>query len=236
MSTDVHDVGGLGAYALGALVDDERRILEDHLVDCARCRHELAQLQQTVTALDDVPPEMFMDGPPDDAGLLLQRALWTTRREASQRIAGRRAGLAAYVAAAVIAAAVGGIFVGRIQGRDMFPVSPPSSATASAQPSGVRVGSNTDQGTGAAMAVTLTPAAGWVRVNAAVSGIPAGQRCRLWVVARDGTRREAGSWLVSEKGAKEGTTLDGSAIIEPDQVVAVAVDNFDGDTFVSVPV
>jgi anti-sigma factor RsiW len=237
MSRNGHDVGRLGAYALGALVEDDRRVLADHLAGCWQCRDDLAQLEQTAAALDDVPPEMFMDGPPDDGDLVLQRALVTARREASQRIAGRRASVAACVAAAVMAAAVGGVFVGRIQGRDAFPVSPPPLGSVSvAQPSGVLLGSYTDPGTGARMAVSLTPAAGWVRVNAAVSGIPAGQRCRLWVVARDGTRDLAGSWVVSDRGAQEGTTLDGSAIVEPGEVVSVQVDNFDGDTFVSVPV
>ena len=231
-----HDVGGLGAYALGALIDDDRRALENHLAGCEECRHELAQLERTAAALHHLPPEMFIDGPPDDADLVLQRTLLTARKEISRRNASQRTWRATAVAAAVVAAAVGGIALGRIQARDATVVSPPPAVTATAaQPSGVRTGSYTDPTTEAAMTVTLTPAAGWVRINATVTGIPAGQRCRIWVVARDGTRQQAGSWLVSEKGAREGTTLDGSAIVEPGDVVAVEVDNFSGDDFVSVP-
>ena len=45
------------------------------------------------------------------------------------------------------------------------------------------------------------PGPGWVRIKAAVSGIPQGERCRLEVVARDGTAVLAGSWVVSAAGA-----------------------------------
>jgi hypothetical protein len=58
----------------------------------------------------------------------------------------------------------------------------------------------------------------------------------LWVVSKDGNRQLAGSWLVSERAAHEGTTLDGSALVTPSQVAAVEVDNFDGNKFVSVSV
>ncbi|HEV7898242.1 MAG TPA: hypothetical protein VGP31_10405 [Planosporangium sp.] len=59
----------------------------------------------------------------------------------------------------------------------------------------------------------MTPAAGWVRVHADVTGIKAGTRCRLMVVARGGAPVVAGSWLVSSKGESEGTSLDGSALV-----------------------
>lgn len=52
-----------------------------------------------------------------------------------------------------------------------------------------------------ALTRAVVPAVGWVRVNAAVTGIPAGQQCRLIVLGRDGSRQLAGSWLVSTAGA-----------------------------------
>ena len=94
----------------------------------------------------------------------------------------------------------------------------------------------TDPTTGATLAVTVTPAAGWVRLAANVKGVPAGQECRLLVVARDGTRREAGSWLVSEAGERDGTALPGFALVAPDQVEAVEVENLDGRRFVRAPI
>jgi anti-sigma-K factor RskA len=41
----------LGAYALDALSDDERRLLEAHLATCETCRAELAELRLAVNAL-----------------------------------------------------------------------------------------------------------------------------------------------------------------------------------------
>jgi RNA polymerase sigma-70 factor (ECF subfamily) len=80
------------------------------------------------------------------------------------------------------------------------------------------------------------PAAGWVRVSATVTGIPAGQKCRLVVVGAAGDRQVAGSWLVSPKGEQDGTTLNGSALVDPAQVSAILVENTDGRQFVSAPV
>jgi RNA polymerase sigma-70 factor (ECF subfamily) len=67
-----------------------------------------------------------------------------------------------------------------------------------------------------------------------VAGIPQGQKCRLYVVARDGTREEAGSWLVSEQGEREGTELDGAALVAPGDVASVEVENFAGQKYVTV--
>ena len=72
-------------------------------------------------------------------------------------------------------------------------------------------------------------------LTATVDGVPAGQRCRLVVVARDGSRAVAGSWLVSPAGEHDGTTLHGSAIVPPDQVAAVLVENEAGREFVVAP-
>ena len=62
------------------------------------------------------------------------------------------------------------------------------------------------------------------------AGIRAGERCRLLVVARDGTQEVAGSWVVS--GAPGGATLDGSAAIALSDVKAVVVQNEAGQEFV----
>ena len=101
---------------------------------------------------------------------------------------------------------------------------------------GTRTATATDAATGARVSAQVVPAAGWVRVAATVTGIPAGQRCRLVVVGSAGERQIAGSWLVSARGAAEGTALNGSALVDPAQVSAVLVENFDGRPFVSAPV
>jgi anti-sigma-K factor RskA len=48
----------LGAYALGALPEDERQEMEHHVQGCARCRRELAELQTAVDALPATAPRV----------------------------------------------------------------------------------------------------------------------------------------------------------------------------------
>ena len=47
---------------------------------------------------------------------------------------------------------------------------------------------------------------------------------------------EAGSWLVSEKAAAEGSVVDGSALVPIDRVKSVDVITFQGQRMVSAPV
>jgi hypothetical protein len=195
----------------------------------------VTDLQQMKTALDKLPPEAFLEGPPDDGDLLLARTLGQVRAESSRRNLIHRSLLAAVAAAAVVAAVAGGVAVGRVQGQPP-PVAAPASTAPSAapEPAGTQFASGVDAVTGARMTVKVVPASGWVRVNAAVSGVAEGEACRLWVLAGDGTRVLAGSWLVSAAGAAEGTTLDGTALVAPAQVAGVEVDTVTGRPVVSV--
>jgi len=86
------------------------------------------------------------------------------------------------------------------------------------------------------MTVALTPAAGWVRIDVKVDGVKAGLRCRLDVVDKRGMHVQAGSWLVSATGEKQGTKLNGTALVAPADVSSVDVVTFDGQTLVSVPI
>jgi anti-sigma factor RsiW len=227
--------GLLGAYVLGALEWEEAGSVEDHLLTCASCRDEAAELRDLERVMGEVPPELFVDGRPEGGDLLLQRTLRQARAErASQQ---RRRWVSVGAAAAVAAAAVlgGGVLLGQSTSTTPQAVSPAPSITVSVPPAGTRTASAADASTGARMTLTMTPAAGWVRLNAAVTGIPAGQRCHLIVNGRDGAKAEAGSWLVSPKAAKSGTTLDGSALVAPTDVTSVSVVNESGQTFVTVP-
>jgi len=86
--------------------------------------------------------------------------------------------------------------------------------------------------TGSTIKVTVKPAAGWVRLTATVGGIPAGEQCRLVAVSTDGSTQVAGSWLVSAAGEETGTTIDGAALVAPDRLAALRVENFNGREFV----
>jgi len=237
MTMDDHDLGTMGGPLVDGMSAEERRTLLEHLAGCERCRREQASLEALAGTLGELPPETLLDGPPDDADLVLQRALRQARGEADRATRRRRAGVGAAAAAVVALAVAGGAALGSDGDGSTPPdVAAPPASTVPPPPAGTRVASAADPTTGARATVRVEPAAGWVRVKAAVSGIEAGQRCRLWVVARDGTRQLAGSWLVSEAGERDGTTLDGSALVAPDDVAAVEVDNVEGTRFVAVAV
>lgn len=221
------DHADLAGYLLKTLTPDEIQQVEDHLTDCAECRAEVDSLGEWTAALEAVPEPMLLDGPPDDADLLLQRALREMRAESSGRRHRRTAMLVSAAAAVIIVAVGGGVLVGRGTAPDR-PIAQP---TASSTVPGTRVADATDPATGARISVAVVPAAGWVRITARVGGIPAGERCELQVVGKNGTAVVAGSWLVS--GA---TTLSGSALIDPAQVASVRVVNAAGKRYLSVPI
>ncbi|RZQ63789.1 anti-sigma factor family protein [Amycolatopsis suaedae] len=225
--TTQHHAHLLGAYVLGALDEREVRAVEEHLATCRQCVAELDELRAIDRALGEVPPEALLDGPPEGGDLMLQRTLREVRAERGGRERRRRVGTGIVAAVVAVVFVGGGVVVGRV-------TTPPQVVTATpANPAGTKVSSVTDPGTGVRMTATVKPAAGWVRTTIDVAGIPEGQKCRIVVVDTDGGRHEAGSWLVSKKGATEGATLDGSALVPPDKVAAVEVENFDGKRFVS---
>jgi anti-sigma factor RsiW len=215
-----HDPGELAAHALGLLDPREAAAVQAHLAHCPDCRREWQELRETSALLDDVPPEMFLDGPPD-SDLVLQRALWQVRGESRSRTTRRRVGLA--VAAVVTGAAlVGGA---AWAGANLAPDQAVVAADA------VTVEGRAGQ---VQLAATLTPAKGWVRVSAAVSGLPAGERCEIVLTGRDGTELVAGGWVTGSD--PNGATVDGSAALDPAQVAAVTIRNEAGREFISVPV
>jgi anti-sigma factor RsiW len=223
-----HDSEALTAYVLGALSEEEVRAVDEHVVSCDPCRAELDELRTMEQALGEVPPEAFLDGPPEGGDLLLQRTLRQVRAEHAG--ARRRRWAAAGVAVAAVAATLfyGGVLTGEHRGD---PAGRPPVAASPPGPS--RAASATDPATGARLTVRLTPATEWVRLKAAVSGIPAGEHCLLVVVARDGGRQIAGSWVVSAAGEGRGVSLDGSAAVAPGDVAAVVVENAAGKRYVT---
>jgi anti-sigma factor RsiW len=224
-----HDPGELAAHALGLLDPREAAAVQAHLTTCSQCRREYFDLRETSQLLEEVPPEMFLEGPPHpDAEPVLQRALWRVKGESRSRRGRRRVVLAVAAVVTGLALAGGAAVVGRLTAPG------PSPDISIAGP--VAPGTVTVQGsTGAVrLAADLTPARGWVKVTAHVSGIPAGERCEVVVVGKDGSQEVAGSWLTGSDPA--GATVDGSAVIPPDQVAQVVVRNQAGREFVSATV
>ncbi|MFF3556018.1 anti-sigma factor family protein [Streptomyces tsukubensis] len=232
MSIQQHDSALLGAYVLGALDEEENREIEAHVAGCEGCRMEVEALRELEATLGELPPEAFLEGPPEDGDLLLGRTLRRVRAERDRAETRRRTVLAAVAAVAAVSVLGAGFFLGRGADEEKTVVQPRVTVTpvAPAPPAGVRVASATDPGTGARMAVRLTPAADWVRVNVAVGGIPAGELCRLLVVSRSGKTEVAGSWTVGS--AEKGANLDGSAAIPAAEVKEVVVENAAGKRYV----
>ncbi|MDX3096272.1 zf-HC2 domain-containing protein [Streptomyces sp. ME01-24h] len=242
MSTQ-HQPGELiGAYVLGILGPAERQGVEEHILECEACREEVKELREMEAALDSVPPEAFLEGPVEDGDLLLQRTLRQARTEEASARRRRSWAVGAGAAASAAVLFLAGYLVagnGSASGTEAGGA-PAATATPAppVPPAGVQVASGTDPGTGARMTVRMTPAVGWARFNASVTGIPAGEHCRLVVVSQDGDRQIAGGWVVapaSEGSAGKGANLDGSAAIPADSVKSVVVENTSGKTYVTVP-
>jgi anti-sigma factor RsiW len=237
MSTrEQHQSEFLGAYVLGALDEVEAHAVEQHVALCDACRTELDELTELRDVLGEVPPEAFLDGPPDDGDLLLHRTLRQVRAEKAAGRGGRTLIVAAASVVAVAIALGGGVLIGKgATSPQVVALPPPTIAppTTTVVP-GTKVVSGSAGGT--RLTATVIPAVGWVRVNVSVVGLPVGQKCQLIVTSKSGQTEVAGSWLVTAKGSKSGTNLDGAALIAPDQVKSVEVRNFDGQTFVAASV
>lgn len=230
MSQVEHDRSQLGAFALGALDPDEERAVHAHVSTCPECQRELADFVSLRQALDQVPPEAFLDGPPNGGDLLLRETLRQVRAAAPEHA--RRRWSPALVAAAVVALVAvtlgGGVLIGR--------ATAPDTVVADSLPDGSLLAEATDPATGASATVAVEPRAGWVWVTADIAGVPAGEKCEMVVTADNGDEFVAGSWLVSEQGAARGLELEGAALVAPDDVASVSIRTLDGRTMVTIPV
>jgi hypothetical protein len=249
------DDGELAAWALGALPADEAARAGDHLAGCAACRAAVDELTPVVGMLGEVPPEAFLDGPDPDADLLVQRTLRRLREEEDggstgpvpggtadgssvARLADRRARpvwpRAAAAAAAVVVLAGGGAVLGRATAPDApLASAPPAAESAAPSPDAPRpvVLDATDADSGVRLLARLEPAPGWVRIAVSTTGVPQGERCQIVVATEEGAEVVAATWVVSETGEKEGSSLEGAAWFPAEEIVSVRVQNEAGRIF-----
>jgi RNA polymerase sigma-70 factor (ECF subfamily) len=169
-----------------------------------------------------MPPELFLDGPPPGSDLVLRRTLRQVRAESGARRRRRSLALIAAGLAVLVGVGAAGVVLGRITTSETIAAVPTTPPVA-----GSRLLTGFDPSTGVRMMVTVTSAAGWVRVKATVVGIPAGERCTLVVIDRSRDRYIAASWLASPAAEKNGITIDGAAIVAPGDLASVAVQNFE---------
>ena len=227
-----HDRTQLGAYALGALEPAEVATVDEHLATCAECRAELAELTEMKEFLGEVPPEAFLEGPPEGGDLLLQRTLREVRepqvQEPRTQAPPKRRSRWLLIAAAVVvvAGALGG---GVVLGRSTAP--DPDQPVA-----GSKHVTTSDTTTGATMAATVEPRAGWSWVRVNVTGLKAGDQCEMVITDKSGASWVAGSWLVSEKAAKGGSAFGGGVLVPPDQVRSVEIRTVQGKHVVTAKI
>jgi hypothetical protein len=121
-------------------------------------------------------------------------------------------------AVVVVAGALGG---GVVLGRQTAPQAEEPAA-------GYKEVTTTDTSTGTTMATTVEPLTGWSWVQVQVTGLRAGDQCQLLVTDRTGKTWVAGSWLVSAKAAKNGSTFGGGVLVPLDQVRSVEIRTVQG--------
>ena len=230
-----HDQSLLGPYVLGVLEPGDVREVEEHLPGCADCRQQLAELEEIKELLGDVPPEAFLDGPPPDGDLLLQRTLRASGATAEPAVSPavapkRRPRLLLVAAAAALIAGValgGGIVIGQ-QTVDQVAIDEPVSGSIQA--------SATDAATGTTMATTVEPREGWSWIKVRLTGLNAGDECVVFVTDENGETFVAGSWVVSEKSAREGSTFAGGVLVPLDEVTSVEVKTAQGKHIVTTTI
>jgi Ca-activated chloride channel family protein len=102
----------------------------------------------------------------------------------------------------------------------------PSTATSTSNP---RSATAVDPRTGARLSVTVIPGGDGSEVDAHVSGIPEAAAVRLVVVGRDGSRHQIDEWVTkSTDSFRQSKTR-----LAADEIVAVAVEDSAGQTYVS---
>jgi len=229
-----HDQSLLGPYVLGVLEPADVREVEEHLPGCADCRQQLAELEEIKELLGDVPPEAFLDGPPPDGDLLLQRTLRASRASGETAVSptpeSKRPRWLLAVAASALVAAVslgGGVLIGQ---QTVAPVAsektPPGSKSANA----------TDAATGTTMTTTVEPREGWSWIKVKLTGLEPGAECEVLVTDENGETFVAGSWVVTEKAAREGSQFAGGVLVPIDQVKSVEVKNSQGKHIVTTTI
>jgi putative zinc finger protein len=234
--TETHDAARLAAYAVGLLPDRDVADLTAHLTGCPECQAELNELRALDTALRETPPELFLDGPPENADWLLRRTLRNVSRErddrqhtAARHRQRRRTVLVA--AAAIILVALGAGAVGYVVHR-------PDTGAVLAAPTqagpGARTLTGVNPASGARISTTLTPKPGWVGIDASIANLPAHERCMLVVTDHANNRFVVGSWTVPAPGEGERDyRVNAGAAVALADLATVTVENFDHQVLVS---
>ena len=233
MSVEHTDVG---AYALGLLEDDDRRVFEEHLGGCADCAAELADLSGMRSLLAGVGP---IEAAEEEEDLSAEVTDLLSRRRREDRR--RRRGTLVIGLAAGVALVAGGVTVG------VAVVSPDGggghrhgSPAADVLAKGVHH-TATDPSTHAVALVATRPQPFGTEVGLDLANVRGPLTCRLVAVLRSGGRQTVTEWAVPPKGygvpgSPAHLQVHGGISVPPSDVSRYEVLIEGGDRLVSVPV
>jgi anti-sigma factor RsiW len=219
------------AYALDALDADERRAYEEHLVDCERCREELASFWQTTEALAlAATGAPSRTGPsPEPSPELRERILAEARAERQVVVPlepGRRSLTPVLGAAAAIAAGVAlavGLWAAQVSGDldDTRAALDGARAAAAvlADPNAQTVELQTGQGR-----LVVADDGRAALVLDGLDAAPAGKTYQAWILDTGGVPASAG--LFDARDGPEVVALDG--VVRPGEGVAVTIEDEGG--------
>ncbi|WP_407565187.1 anti-sigma factor family protein [Streptomyces sp. 184] len=226
----------VGAYAIGALEQDEAERFEEHLAGCERCAAALAELVPVADMLADVPaPE---EPPPGALDRLLAEL---TAVRARQRLV-RRKLVVAVAAAAVVAVAAPVVTAVVLIGDE-------GSEQRREDVAGQEVRA-VDPETGVEARIGMRPVTWGTSVDLDLRGVTGPRRCDLQAVGKDGSHEIVTSWGVPADGYGAGTGRNagasgqgggtslrttGGTSMSPDDIDHFEVVTSEGDRLVVIP-
>ena len=203
----------LGAYVLGALGPAERREVDGHVAHCSDCRAELAELAELPALLGRLSEQEAAEGIDDELpASLLPQLLAQVGAERRHR---RRRGLVAVAAALLVAVAGTGFAITQSLGHQSAEQVVANSAA------------------GVTTSASLRGEHDRTAISLRISGVPAGQWCRLIAVDGAGQQQVLSEWQADYVGVASVTATAAGA---PKDIRTLRVVDRQGRPLAELPV
>ena len=203
----------LGAFVLGALEPVEREQVEAHLRACPPCSAVAAELAPLPGLLHRADLAAHEAAPPPE---LLERAIAEARARDGVPVRARRPWSALALAAAGVAAAA--LLVAA-----MLVSTRPTPLVLTATTAAPGVGAQ----------VVVTPTDSGTELALRLDGVEAGQHCELLVIAKDGGREVAATWIANYEGE---AVVTGTTSVPRAELARLVVTAPDGSVLAELPV